>query len=202
MKKTLLAGLAAALLLCAGTAQAFDLPAPDTKGGKPLMQTLAERQTRRDMTNRPISDKLLGDMLWAACGVNRENGRLTIPTAQNRQDLEVYVVRGDGAWRYDAAKHALDQVSGEDLRPLLGGTGFVKDTPVTLVYVTDSAKNDREDFAAMHAGSAYQNVGLFCASAGLHNVVRASYDAAKLTEALKLPPAKKILITQSVGWGK
>ena len=74
--------------------------------------------------------------------------------------------------------------------------------PDTKVYVTDTQKNSKELFAAMHTGSAYQNVGLFCASVGLHNVVRASYDAEGLASALGLPNSKHILISQSIGWGE
>lgn len=177
MTKRFIPVLAACLFLMVGTAQAatsLAFPPPDTKGGKPLMQTLSGRATNRSFTAKPLSDKLLGDLLWAAYGVNRPNGKRTIPTAQNRQDLEIYVLRSDGAWLYDAPKHSLEQVSSSDLRNLLAGQGFVREAPVGLVYVTDTQKNSKELFAAMHTGSAYQNVGLFCASVGLHNVVRAS----------------------------
>lgn len=205
MLKRFIPMLAACLFLMLGTAQAatsLAFPAPDTKGGKPLMQALSERKTNRSFTAKPLSDKLLGDLLWAAYGVNRPNGKRTIPTAQNRQDIEIYVLRSDGAWLYDAPKHSLEQVSISDLRNLLAGQGFVRDAPVGLVYVTDTRKNGKELYAAMHAGSAYQNVGLFCASVGLHNVVRASYDAEALSEGLGLPDSKRILITQTIGWGE
>ena len=195
MTKRFIPVLAACLFLMVGTAQAatsLAFPPPDTKGGKPLMQTLSGRATNRSFTAKPLSDKLLGDLLWAAYGVNRPNGKRTIPTAQNRQDLELYA----------APKHSLEQVSSSDLRNFLAGQGFVREAPVGLVYVTDTQKNSKELFAAMHTGSAYQNVGLFCASVGLHNVVRASYDAEGLASALGLPNSKHILISQSIGWGE
>ena len=91
MTKRFIPVLAACLFLMVGTAQAatsLAFPPPDTKGGKPLMQTLSGRATNRSFTAKPLSDKLLGDLLWAAYGVNRPNGKRTIPTAQNRQDLE------------------------------------------------------------------------------------------------------------------
>lgn len=94
------------------------------------MQTLSGRATNRSFTAKPLSDKLLGDLLWAAYGVNRPNGKRTIPTAQNRQDLEIYVLRSDGAWLYDAPKHSLEQVSSSDLRNFLAGQGFVREAPV------------------------------------------------------------------------
>ena len=119
MMKRFVPVLAACLFLMFGTAQAatsLALPPPDTKGGKPLMQTLSGRATNRTFTAKPLSDKLLGDLLWAAYGVNRPNGKRTIPTAQNRQDLEIYVLRSSGAWLYDAPKHSLKQVTSSDLR--------------------------------------------------------------------------------------
>ena len=109
MTKRFIPVLAACLFLMVGTAQAatsLAFPPPDTKGGKPLMQTLSGRATNRSFTAKPLSDKLLGDLLWAAYGVNRPNGKRTIPTAQNRQDLEIYVLRSDGAWLYDARNTA------------------------------------------------------------------------------------------------
>ena len=118
MTKRFIPVLVACLFLMVGTAQAatsLAFPPPDTKGGKPLMQTLSGRATNRSFTAKPLSDKLLGDLLWAAYGVNRPNGKRTIPTAQNRQDLEIYVLRSDGAWLYDAPKHSLEQVSSSDL---------------------------------------------------------------------------------------
>ena len=97
MTKRFIPVLAACLFLMVGTAQAatsLAFPPPDTKGGKPLMQTLSGRATNRSFTAKPLSDKLLGDLLWAAYGVNRPNGKRTIPTAQNRQDLEKKSLNG------------------------------------------------------------------------------------------------------------
>lgn len=54
----------------------------------------------------------------------------------------------------------------------------------------------------MHAGSAYQNVGLYCASKGLSNVVRGYLDREAVEQALKLPPEEKVVITQTIGWPK
>ena len=78
MTKRFIPVLAACLFLMVGTAQAATslcIP-PRYQGGKPLMQTLSGRATNRSFTAKPLSDKLLGDLLWAAYGVNRptENG--------------------------------------------------------------------------------------------------------------------------------
>lgn len=204
MMKRLVPTLAACLLCAAlpAGAETLTLPAPDIRGGKALMQALNERHSARRFSPRPLSDKLLGDLLWAACGVNRPDGRRTIPTALNRQDIEIYVLRGDGAWLYDASRHALKRAAEDDLRGFLGAQAFAREAPVTLLYVSDTDKNGNGLYAAMHAGSAYQNVGLFCASAGLNNVVRASHDAEALAKGLNLPAHKHIVVSQSLGWSE
>lgn len=95
MKKALvLTALTAAL--AAGAARASDtisLPAAQTKGGMPLMEALASRHSSRSFAPGDLSAQELSNLLWAAWGVNRSDSRRTIPTAMNRQELEVYVNR-------------------------------------------------------------------------------------------------------------
>ena len=44
----------------------MDLPAPDKKGGMPLMQALAERRsTKSGYTGAPLSAQELSNLLWA-----------------------------------------------------------------------------------------------------------------------------------------
>lgn len=173
------------------------LPKPNVTGGKPLMQVLNQRSSVKSFDTAAISDQMLGEILWSAYGVNRKDGRRTIPTSMNRKDLEIYVIKADGAWIYDAGKHALKQVSEQDLRPLLALQGYVKNAPLGLVYVGKKVPT-----ASLHAGSSYQNVSLYCASAGLNNVVRAQINAEKLAEELHLNEQQHILVSQSIGWPK
>lgn len=173
------------------------LPKPDMRGNRALMQCLQKRESVRQFGRRAVSEQILADMLWAAVGVNRQNGKRTIPTALNSQDLTVYVIKHDGAWQYDAKKHKLIQVSDRDLRPLLATQDYAKEAALDLVYVSTS---DEALIGAMHAGSAYQNVGLYCACKGLNNVVRGYFDKEDLTKALNLCENQQIMVTQAVGW--
>lgn len=173
------------------------LPKPDMIGGKTLMHSLQERKSVREFGRRAVNDQTLADMLWAAVGVNRQNGKRTIPTALNSQDLTVYVVKFDGAWQYDAKSHKLIQVTEKDLRPLLATQDYAKDAALDLVYVSTS---DVALNGAMHAGSAYQNVGLYCAYKGLNNVVRGYFDKNDLAKELKLGEKQWIVVSQAIGW--
>jgi SagB-type dehydrogenase family enzyme len=196
--------LPAALLV----AQDIKLPAPDTKGGKPLMQALAARQSAREFSPEKLSPQTLANLLWAAWGVNRPDGRRTAPSAVNYQEIEVYAVTADGAYIYDAKGNTLKQVAKADIRKQTGQQPFVAGAPLNLVYVADFAKmGDRDEMnkvAWSHANTGFiaQNVYLFCASEGLGVVVRAMVDRDPLAKALNLTPTQRITLTQTVGYIK
>lgn len=199
MNKNIFAVLALSILINnapASAAETQKLPAPLSSGGKPFMETLAARRTEREFSPREIDAQTLSEILWSAWGISHGDKR-TIPTSQNKQNLKVYVAKADGTWLYNAKDNRLEQISPQDLRPLLAKQDFVKTAPLTLIFAGSDSKN-----TPMHAGSAYQNVGLYCASKGLSNVVRGYLDREAVEQALKLPPEEKVVITQTIGWPK
>lgn len=174
----------------AAAGEVLSLPAPDKSGGKPLMQALNERKSSRAFKDDAIPPQQLSNLLWAAFGVNRPDGRHTAPTARNSQQVRIYAAMANGVWLYDPARHALVKVLDRN------ATSNFK-APLTLVYaVTD------EKFGPMHAGAIFQNVGLYCASAGLANVVKAQGVDVFEGKELKLPAEYRIVIVQSVGFPK
>ncbi len=175
------------------------LPTPDYESGRPLMQTLKERQTYREFGPRIINDQNLAELLWAANGVNRPDGRRTIPTARDSRDLDVYVLKQGGAYRYNPDRHMLELVNPAALRYTAAKQDFVKQADVLLVYVSN---NKNREYAAMHAGSAYQDVGLYCASVGMHNVVLGMIDKDMLHKELHLNDDDYVIIAQALGWPK
>ena len=103
------------------------------------METIGERKTIREFKAQNVDDQTLSEILWVAFGISHD-GKRTIPTAMNQQNLKVYVVRNDGAWLYDAAENSLTQVTAENLQPLFATQDFMKDVPVNLVYVGSDEK--------------------------------------------------------------
>jgi len=199
-------------LLIAGTALATEttLEPPQTDGGRPLMQALKERRSARSFDTRPVAAQTLSNLLWAAFGVNRPaTGGRTAPSAHDQQEVEVYAVLADGSYRYDARAHRLERISADDLRPLAGTQGFVRDAPLTLIYVADERRmTPRDDeatrrfYAAADSGFIAQNVYLFCASEKLATVVFAAIDRERLASALRLAGSQRIVLAQSVGYPK
>jgi nitroreductase len=183
------------------------LPTPQTSGGRPLMQVLKERKSVRDFGPEQISRQMLSNLLWAAWGINREDGRRTAPSASNRQEIDVYVIMADGAYTYDAKANALKPVVRTDIRKLAGTQAYAADAPVNLIYIADTAKLGGDDAARLaianaNTGFIAQNVYLFCASEGLGTVVRASVNGADLAKALNLRAEQRITLAQSVGYAK
>lgn len=177
------------------------LPLPQKTGGMPLMETLNARQTQRSFSVKPLSEQKLSNLLWAAFGVNRDNGKRTAPSARNMQEIEIYVAMQSGLYLYNAQQNVLTQVSGEDLRGKAGKQAFVNVAPVCLIYVSDydRMKNESEFYSAVDTGYISQNVYLFCASEGMHTVVLGSVDKETLKAAMKLRPAQHVVLTQPVG---
>jgi len=182
------------------------LPPPQTDGGRPLMQALKERKSTRAYSSQKLPEQVLSNLLWAAWGTNRPDGKRTAPSAMNRQEIDVYVVLAEGAYVYDAKAHALKPAAPGDLRAQTGGQPFVKDAPLNLVYVADTAKmgggseQDKTVWYGAAAGFISQNVYLYCASEGLATVVRGMVDRDPLAGSLSLRPEQKIVLAQTVGY--
>ena len=200
--------LLVAIAALAGTSGPVALPPPDMEGGRPLMQVLKERKSGREFSARELSPQVLANLLWAAFGVNRPDGRRTAPSASNRQEIDIYAVLPDGVYVFNAKSNRLDQVLSGDLRPATGTQAFVAQAPLDLVYVADYSKmtnvseTDRLLYSAADTGFIGQNVYLYCASEGLTTVIRGSIDRDALAKALKLRPDQKITLAQTVGYAK
>jgi len=182
------------------------LPFPRMQGGKPLMEVFVKRKSTREFSAKELSLQELSNLLWAAGGINRpESGGRTAPSARNMQEIDIYVAKVDGLYRYDAKANALMLVVAEDMRSLTGKQDFVAQAAVNLIFVADFSKmkgsaGDMEFYSAIDAGYMSENVYLYCASEGLATVVRGWVDKMQLAKAMKLRPEQKIIVAQTVGY--
>jgi SagB-type dehydrogenase family enzyme len=186
----------------------IELLKPQMDGGMPLMQALKARKSSREFSNEKLPLQVLSNMLWAAWGINRPDGKRTAPSAMNLQEIDVYVALEEGLYLYDAKENILKPVLPKDIRAMTGGQPFVKDAPVNLIYVADYSRmgrvsaKDKAFYSAANTGFISQNVYLFCASEGLVTVVRAYMDKNALAKVMKLRPNQKIILAQTVGYPK
>ncbi|HJD97621.1 nitroreductase family protein [Mailhella massiliensis] len=194
VKKMLFSVLCCAALAVPASAFAevlVELPAPQKAGGLSLLESLAGRHVERAFDSRSLPMQEVSNILWAACGVSREDGRLTVPTAMNYQRIGVYAVLPDGVYRYDARQNILEQVLQGDAYLKMYANG----APMVLLHV--ALESDR--YSAMHIGSMYENVALYCASMGLANVMKAQ-ETDRLEGKLPLPEGWKVYMIQPVGY--
>ncbi|MBP8604914.1 MAG: SagB/ThcOx family dehydrogenase [Phycisphaerae bacterium] len=197
----------------------IELVKPSADGGKSVLAALWERKTNRSISDRPLSDQDLSNLLWAAFGANRPDGvrgkpGRTAATASNAQEIDIYAVLPAGIYRYDAVAHRLMPAVEGDHRGLVGRRrqGAMAAAPVILVYVADIGKYKSAPFQEpglrdpeiqksyynVAIGLIAGNVYLFAASQGLaawfHNCNKPA-----LAEVLKLGPEQYVMYAQTVG---
>jgi len=203
-----LVGFLFAFALQAQELKVIKLNAPDKTRGSAIMKALNDRQSVREYAADMIKPQDLSDLLWAANGVNRPDGRRTAPTARNLQEVEVYAVLPEGAYHYNAQTHVLNPVSAGDFRgAVVAGQDFAKEAPLCIVLVADMSKygnmsESSKMTAAIDVGIVCQNINVACAGLGLATVPRGTMDQAALRTALKLTDNHLILINNPVGYPK
>ncbi len=174
-------------------ADTIQLPGPEKTGGMPLAEALASRKsTRRYANAKSPTLQDLSNLLWAANGVTRPNGKRTAPSAMNRQEIQLSVATAEGLFTYDAKANTLTSIeSKDDLANLRGDASIY----VILHYDTDIQARES---ALTDAGFVGQNIYLWCASEGWGVCFFGTVDRKRVAAALGLKP-EAILFAQKVG---
>lgn len=183
----------------------FSEPRLDTE--RSLMNALKSRKSTRNFSRRELSDLVLGEMLWAAFGVNRTESQMrTAPSAHNRQEIDIYIALQKGLFLYNPFKHMLEPVTNKDIRALTGKQQFPGHAPVNLIYVVNFdrmpgvPRQAAIEAAAVSTGAIAQNVYLYSASEGLGTVVRGWIERDELGKAMALNDNQYIVLAQTVGY--
>ena len=195
MKKLTFALVATLLVVACNAGETIkSLPAPNKERTTTLMQALSDRQSIREYADTPISLQDLSDLLWAANGVNRPDGKRTAPSAINRQEIKVYVIDEEGTWLYEHTGHELLKISDGDFRQP------IRDNmpPMNLVLVAD----EEWMWSGVDAGYVSQNIYLFCAANNMATVAVGGFDKEVVGKALNLQPEQQMILIHPVGYQK
>lgn len=182
------------------------LPAPDMTAGTTVMEAMANRRSIRKYTERKLTEQELSNLLWAAMGKNREDGRRTAPTCRNFQEIRLFVFDAEGVGEYHPATHSLTPCVTGDYRCLLAaGQDFVKTAPICLVMIADMSKFGNVDerakmMASVDAGIVSQNISVACAGLGFATVPRAMMQAADIVKLLNLSDSHIAIMNNPVGF--
>ena len=185
------------------------LNAPDKTRGSAVMKALSDRHSDREYDTKELSLQDLSDLLWAANGINRQDGKRTAPSAMDRREIDVYMINKDGAYLYDVNEHSLKPISSGDFRKAVAAQqDFAATAPISIVLVAnleklgDPTKEGTRMTANFDAGIVCQNINIFCSAVGLATVPRGSMNQNELRVALKLSETQIISINNPVGYPK
>lgn len=210
MKKVLsilFAAFVLSLTACAQqTPKVIKLLPPSYSEGATLMQALKDRKSSSGFTEKEISLKDLSNLMWAAVGINRPDGKRTSPTGSNRQEIEVYAFFKTGAYYYNYKNHTLELVAEGDHRAITGRRD-AESAYLNLLFIADSDKTGPGDkpgsantVSYVNVGYVSQNVYLYCASAGIGSRARGGWNQAKVVETLGLKESMIVVLGQTVGY--
>lgn len=170
------------------------LPEPVITGGMPLMEALKNRHSSTKFTKQEIPIQTLSNLLWAANGINRPDGKKTTPSALNAQVITIYAALPDGLYKYNPQMHTLEAFSKEDIRPIVGTKA-----PLILLYVANLARQSKY-LASVDCGFIGQNVYLYSAANNLNTIFLYGVNSSALNYKLDLNLGEEVLFAQVVGF--
>jgi len=178
-----------------GREASFKLPEPRTSGGGGVFDALSGRASASQggFPSGEISAEELSTILWAACGRNRPEKGLTVPTAMALDPYaKIYVLGARGSFLYNWKNHTLDTVGRDDLRGAVGRQSFVSRAAYVLVIASDgralAAFNSPRagEWGAVLAGAMSQNIYLAAGAMNIGTRYMASMNEDAVRSGLKL----------------
>ena len=180
---------------------------PEKTRGFPLMKALDLRKSASTWSAKELELQDLSDLLWAANGINRpSSGKRTAASAQNAQDIDIYVFMKERVYLYNASKHILSSVVIGDYKSLFEKT----DAPVVLLLVSDISRfrpgydEYYLSWANIDCGIVSQNIALFCSATGLRTRPKAIFkrEEEQIRELLQLRDSQIVLLHHPIGYSK
>jgi SagB-type dehydrogenase family enzyme len=166
-------------------AQAIKLAPPATKGTVSLEEALQNRRSTRKFGNRSLELAQISQLLWAADGINRPEGKRTAPSGRAAYPIDLYMVVGErgvtglapGVYRYVVADQALELLAPGEFRPAVvkacNSQVWIGEAPVIVVITGDIKRSEAKNgdqatlFTHLEAGFIGQNIFLQAGTLGL-----------------------------------
>jgi len=191
------------------------LPAPQRTGSMPLERALAERHSVREFAPAPLALAEVGQLLWAAQGTNRPDGRRTAPSAGATYPLELWLLAGrvdglpPGLYRYEPGTHRLRAIDGRDRRAALAaaahGQDWVAAAPAVVVVAAVPARTAArygeraERYVSIEVGHAAENLCLQAVALGLGTVPVGAFADRDVERLLGMPAGEHPRLLLPVG---
>lgn len=187
-----------------------DLIRPDKFRALPkadLLSVIANRRSRREFGETPLTLAELSFLLWATQGVREQSGtgpvRRTVPSAGNRHALETYLcvlnVEGlhKGLYRYLPLEHQLvveykDEGVAKKIGPATLGQNWISSAAAIFIWAAIPYRMEWRYGLVAHrailldAGHVCQNLYLACEAISAGTCAIAAYDQELMDQLLRI----------------
>ena len=158
--------------------------------GKKMLELIKNRQSDRKYSDKPIEKDKLERII--------EAGRLA-PSACNAQPWKFIIV---------TEPDLLGKLSEASSAKLLGMNGFVKEAPVLLVIVRESANFTsriggnikKKDYSLFDIGIAAENICLQAEAEGIGSCILGWFDETMVQKTLSIPRSKRVELIITLGY--
>lgn len=197
----------------------INLPQPDKEGTMSVEEAIAQRRSRRDFKNQPVSLKQISQILWAAQGITDKNkGYRSAPSAGALYPLEIYLVVGENGvenlnsavYHYQPNSHTLQKITSKNLKSQLTqaclGQDAINQAPVSLVITavyqrtTQKYGQRGKRYVHLETGHAAENVYLQVEALKLGTVVIGAFNDKDVQKVLSLPNKHQPLYVMPIGY--
>lgn len=207
MRKSVFAGIGMAVVLHSlfmvapvGAAEKdIVLPRPGAGFNVDLMKAFQERRSSREFVKKDIRIEDIAAILWAGYGINRPDGKRTVPSAHGDDFIDLYALMPGGNYYYDPKGHRLVFVSGENIIGKVARQEFVNNAAMVVVIVGKQKGPHTGDYINFTAGCAAQNMYLAAGALNLGTVVMGWIHADVLKNGLNLKDFQFPLYIMPVG---
>lgn len=198
-----------------GYAMTIKLPEPRYDSTTSVEETLKNRRSVRNYSNKPLTIEEVSQLLWASQGVTKDNFFRTAPSAGALYPLEVYIVCGNvkdlstGIYKYKCHGHELIKITEGDKRQGLSEAALsqscIKNAPINIVFsavferTTGKYRERGIRYVYMEVGHAAENISLQAVSLNLGAVVIGAFDDNGVKKVMNLPEIEKPLYIIPVG---
>jgi len=180
--------------------------APFEKGsGYPLEKALLERKSMRSYdVARTLSPMEISRLLWATSGVNRLEGRRTVPSARATYPVDVVVALPDGVYLYEPKIHHLKRILSEDIRARIPNQDGFKRAAMIVLYVIEKERvlSGRLEWADLEIGCMGQSLFLQAVALGLGSCIFAGISGESVAKTIGLKENQVLRIAQAIGAAK
>lgn len=181
------------------------LPSFEKAGGFPLEKALLERRSVKTYDpDRKLSREEIAKLLWATTGMNRADGRRTVPSAIAKYPVDVLAALPDGVYLYEPKAHQMKKVISDDIRSMIPNQDGFKKAGMIVLYVInkDKVPGGKMEYADLEIGCMGQSLFLEASALGLGSCIFANVRFAEVTKALGLKENQTFRIAQAVGGAK